>query len=321
MGEIPSILALEPDPDRAKALTHLVHEYVDANVVVSASADVAVSVLSRRMPQLILLSAFTPPADERSLMTFLRGVTRDNVPVLIISSIPEPSAARSPWSLRRTPDTRPAIMRDALGARMLGALDKSKEHGYEGMRCHVIGDESQALLDVPRAHRWSSRNGASLSGIRLSSGFVGQLLNISSSGLLVESDSALMPGTAVTFEFCGPTEELIRLWRPNAELAVSAHIVRSEVSKAGPACFRYRVAARFCDELELLSAEPTDESESNPVQVLEIQPAATEDIAGVARRAAEQLQELARVLKSFECAVAGRHRMGAETRSRALVEH
>jgi hypothetical protein len=72
MGEIPSILALEPDPDRAKALTHLVHEYVDANVVVSASADVAVSVLSRRMPQLILLSAFTPPADERSLMTFLR---------------------------------------------------------------------------------------------------------------------------------------------------------------------------------------------------------------------------------------------------------
>lgn len=134
MGEIPSVLALEPDPDRAKALTHLVHEYVDANVVVSASADVAVSVLSRRMPQLILLSAFTPPADERSLMTFLRGVTRDNVPVLIISSIPEPSAARSPWSLRRTPDTRPAIMRDALGARMLGALDKSKDHGHEGRR-------------------------------------------------------------------------------------------------------------------------------------------------------------------------------------------
>ena len=212
-------------------------------------------------------------------------------------------------------------MRAALGARMLGALEKSKEHGYEGMRCHVTGDESQALLDVPRARRWSSRNGAPLSGVRLSSGFVGELLNISSSGLLVESDSALMPGNAVTFEFCGPTEELIRLWRPNAELAVSAHIVRSEVSKAGPACFRYRVAARFCDELELLSAEPTDESESNPVQVLEIQPAATEDIAGVARRAAEQLQELARVLKSFECAVAGRHRMGAETRSRALVEH
>lgn len=130
-----------------------------------------------------------------------------------------------------------------------------------------------------------------------------------------------MPGTAVTFEFCGPTEELIRLWRPNEALAVSAHIVRSEVSKAGPACFRYRVAARFCDELELLAAEPTDKSESNPVQVLEIQPAATEDIAGVARRAAEQLQELALVLKSLECAAGERYRMGAETRSRALVEH
>jgi hypothetical protein len=321
MGEIPSILALEPDPDRAKALTRLVHEYVDANVIVSASADVAVSVLSRRMPQLILLSAFTPPADERSLMRFLRGVTRDNVPVLIISSIQEPSAARSPWSLRRTPVTRPAMMRDALGARMLRALDKSKDHGHEGRGCHVIGGESQALLDVPRAHRWSSRNGASLSGVRLSSGFVGQLLNISSSGLLVESDSALMPGTAVIFEFCSPTEELIRLWRPNVELAVSARTVRSEVSKTGPAFLRYRVAARFCAELELLSAEPTGDGESNPIPDLESQPAATEDIADVARRAAGQLQELARVLKSLECATAGRHRMDEETRSRALVEH
>ena len=321
MGEIPSILALEPDPDRAKALTRLVHEYVDANVVVSASADVAVSILSRRMPQLILLSAFTSPADERSLITFMREMTRNNVTVLIISSIPEPSGARSPWSLRRTPATRPAIMRDALGARMRGALDKSKDYGQEARRCHAIGDEPQALLDIPRAHRWSSRNAASLSGVRLSSGFGGQLLNISSSGLLIESDSALMPATEVTFEFCDPTEELIRLWRPNVELAVSARTVRSEVSKTGPALLRYRVAARFCAELELLSAEPTGDGESNPIPDLEVPPAATEDIAGMARRAAEQLQELARVLKSVECATAGGHRMDAETRSRALVEH
>ena len=57
MSEIPSILAIEPSPDRASALVHLVHDYVEANVVVSASADVALAVMTKRMPELILLSA------------------------------------------------------------------------------------------------------------------------------------------------------------------------------------------------------------------------------------------------------------------------
>ena len=323
MGEIPSILALEPDPDRAKALTRLVHEYVDANVVVSASADVAVSVISRRMPQLILLSAFIPPPDERSLMTFLRGVTRDNVPVLIISSIPEPSAAKSAV-VRCVGLLIPDAAGDHAGcarrsdARCAGQIERARARRHALPRHRrrvpgVVGRASRSPMVLSERGVVVGRSPV----IRVCWPAVEHFVQRAAGRVGFGPDA----GNAVTFEFCGPTEELIRLWRPNAELAVSAHIVRSEVSKAGPACFRYRVAARFCDELELLSAEPTDESESNPVQVLEIQPAATEDIAGVARRAAEQLQELARVLKSLECAAAGRHRMGAETRSRALVDH
>jgi hypothetical protein len=99
---------------------------------------------------------------------------------------------------------------------------------------------------VPRAHRWPARDMLWLSTVRLSSGPAVQLLNISSSGLLVESDSALMPGSSPTFELCFPDKVLI----------APAHIVRSEVSKISPGGFRYRVAARLHQELQLPASCP-----------------------------------------------------------------
>jgi CheY-like chemotaxis protein len=313
MRETPNVLAIEPDPERAHALAHFIHEYLDANVVVSASADVALAVMTRRMPELILLSALTPPGDERTLVAFLRQTAQACVPVLMVPPIYEPHLKRSVVSSSRrwvSRHRRPAgaeSMRDALGARMRGALEESLGQWEGSARSsfiafpdglHAPEDEN---LRVPRARRWAAQDGSPLSSVRLPSGFVGDLVNISSSGLLLESNSALMPGSSVTFEFADPNMDLIRLWRPDTDLAVPGHVVRSEVSKVGPDRFRYRVAARFFRELELMSECPIDQGTSPADAEAEATPNGGDPVE---RSTAERLHDLARALEGLESAIA-----------------
>ena len=295
----PSILAIEPDPDRAYALTQLVHDYIDAKVVVSASADVAVAVIAKQIPDLILISAFTPPNEERTLIEFLRQATQVNVPVLIVWPIFERRFEKTPVSsslyrvLRRTPKAVATPMRDELGAWMRVALETAREQ-HQG----TTGSVHQAAC-VSRAHRWTARDLSWLAGVRLPSGYVKQVVNISNSGLLVESDSALMPGSSVTFQLCANGTEL---WHPNTELIVPARIVRSEVSKVDTDHLRYLVAAQFQRELALPSTVPMA-PEASGLPMLSEKAVADDDLEESAVRAALRLQELARALESFESAV------------------
>ena len=307
----PSILAIEPDPDRAHALTQLVHDYIDARVVVSASADVAVAVIAKQMPDLILMSAFTPPSEERTLIEFLRQTTEVNVPVLMVWPIFEQRSEKTSVSsslyrvLRRTPQAGAAPMRDAIGARIRVALETAREE----LRGTASGDDDgsngravsvhQAVC-VPRAHRWTPRDLSWLTGVRLASGDVRQLVNISNSGLLVECDSVLMPGSSVTFQLCANGTEL---WHPNTDLMVPARIVRSEVSKVDTDHLRYLVAARFQRELVLPSKAPIPQEASEVPLALSDQTVAGSGVDEIALRAGERLQELARALESFESAV------------------
>ena len=297
---LPSILAIEPNPDRAHALTQLVHDCIDAKVVVSASASVAVAVIARQAPELILMSAFTPPHEERVLIEFLRQTNQVNVPVLMVWPIFETHSERASLSsslyrvLRRSRAAETVPMRDALGARMRVALETARGDagGFNGASAHL-----HQSVCVARAHRWTAQDLSWLTGVRLPSGSVRQLVNISNSGLLVECESALMPGSSVTFELCATGKDL---WHPNADLLVPARIVRSEVSKVDTDRLRYLVAAQFQRELELPSTAPMP---------LEATPTASEnamsddDFDDVTLRAANRLQELARALESLESTV------------------
>jgi hypothetical protein len=297
---VPNILAIEPDPDRAHALTRLVHDYIDAKVVVSASASVAVAVIARQVPELILISAFTPPHEERALMEFLRQTTQVNVPVLMVSPIIEWHSAKASISsglyraLRRSPATERVPMRDALGTRMRVALETAlgDAGGFNGPPNQI-----QATC-VPRAHRWAAQDLSWLTGVRLPSGYVRQVVNISNSGLLIECDSALMPGSSVTFELCANGNEL---WHPNTDLFVPARIVRSEVSKVDTDQLRYLVAAQFQRELELPSTAPTP---LEAIPTFAENAMTDDDFEEVTLRAANRLQELARALESLESTVA-----------------
>jgi hypothetical protein len=253
------------------------------------------------VPELILLSAFTPPHEERALMEFLRQTTQVNVPVLMVSPIIERPAEKASISsglyrvLRRSPATETVPMRDALGTGMRIALETAlgDAGGFNG----PPGQVHQAVC-VPRAHRWTAQDLSWLTGVRLPTGYVRQVVNISNSGLLVECDAALMPGSSVTFELCANAKEQ---WHPNTDLFVPARIVRSEVSKVDTDHLRYLVAAQFQREFELPSTAPIP-LEATPTFAENVM--ADDDFEEVTLRAANRLQDLARALESLESTVA-----------------
>jgi hypothetical protein len=100
-----------------------------------------------------------------------------------------------------------------------------------------------------RAHRWETADVPWLSTVKLPWGLEVKLLNISKSGLLVESGSKLDPGSTTIFHLSGP----------NKNLTVSARIVRSQVGAVTSRGVKYLAAALFdktIDALEQRRATP-----------------------------------------------------------------
>ena len=80
-----------------------------------------------------------------------------------------------------------------------------------------------------------------LSGIKLWWGPELELINISSTGLLVETGSKLAPGTTTNLQLFGPETNLV----------VPVRFIRSEVARVDGFGVRYRAAAAFAKELDI----------------------------------------------------------------------
>src|SRR5262245_1746248 len=78
-----------------------------------------------------------------------------------------------------------------------------------------------------------------LSAVKLSWGLEVNLLNISASGMLVETNAKLTPGTDTEFE----------LSAPNNTLVIPARFVRTEVATVDRLGVKYHTAAVFMKEL------------------------------------------------------------------------
>jgi hypothetical protein len=101
-------------------------------------------------------------------------------------------------------------------------------------------DKNATIGGKPRAERWAHTDLPWLSSVNLSTGREVKLLNVSSSGILIDSEYKLAPGR--------PTE--FQLWGPYKQLIVAARIVRSEESTTGPGA-RYLTAAAFDFKVDL----------------------------------------------------------------------
>ena len=95
--------------------------------------------------------------------------------------------------------------------------------GYGASAPHedVLVAYRRGLVDkYPRDLRLARENVPLLSAVKLTWGLEVSLINISSTGMLVETTSKFTPGSATEFQLCGPDTSLV----------VPARFVRSEVS-------------------------------------------------------------------------------------------
>jgi hypothetical protein len=92
----------------------------------------------------------------------------------------------------------------------------------------------------PRAERRRRTDVPWLSTVKLPWGTDARLLNISTTGVLLEAGVKVTPGTVTELKLCGPE------W----EIAVAAHFVRSEVADVDGVGVKYHLAAMFDTRLE-----------------------------------------------------------------------
>ena len=97
MRQMALILAVQPDSAQARQLLHALHERMNAEVVVIETTDAALSVIDRRVPDLILLHALMLPAEEDYLIAYLRTLRNtDHVQTITVPQLESSSDSDRP---------------------------------------------------------------------------------------------------------------------------------------------------------------------------------------------------------------------------------
>lgn len=270
------ILAIEPETDRAVLLRKLVRESLNTELVVTASTAQAIRTMRDAQPDLILTSMLLSASEEQELVAHLRATPSvRHIPVLTVPVVTGDSADETrPRGLfsrllrRRQPQVSPTYNFNAVVARIEEAIEQSKIAAAQAEAAAVAERiEHEPFVEAPlatlldsvfvstgsqkRSRRWALAELPWLSSIRLSWGQHLRLLNISSSGVLVESGMRLSPGSTTTFQIEGT----------DGPLVVPARVVRCRVSDVDSLGVKYETAAVFdrtVDKLVSDEPEPAD---------------------------------------------------------------
>ena len=273
------ILAIDSDPVRIAILRRLVSERLDAELFVAASADDAIRTLGVSCPDLILTSSLLPLNEAQQLASHLRKVpSLDHLPVLTIPLLVDErdQAHRQglmSYLLRRRRPIWPAYDTDAVTARIEEALEQSRidaaRYGEVWRPARLLLTDSaspgtaasdpdtnsliRALevelelfcsgsLLLERAPRWKRCELPWLESIKLSWGADLNLLNISCSGLLVESGIRMTLGNSTDFQLAGGEQDFV----------IPGRVVRTDVSSVDRLGVKYVAAAVFEQPFDLL---------------------------------------------------------------------
>ncbi|HEY7187556.1 MAG TPA: PilZ domain-containing protein [Vicinamibacterales bacterium] len=271
------ILAIEPDLERGTLLRRLLRNSLRADVTVAPSTKAALTALSAHAPDLILTSSLIAPQDERDLVTHLRETPAlRHLPVLTMPPVAEPTASQTRGLFARLRRQRPNAVApaydfSAVAARIEEAIMQSKTAlaaaALEPPAVVVEQPEPEIIeastaqpivvcADVfairKRPMRWASWQLPWFSSINLPWTVDLRLINISRSGVLVESGARIAPGATMSFRIVGP----------GRDLTMPARIVRSEVAKVDRLGVKYHAAAVFDYAFETLMPEESEPFDS-----------------------------------------------------------
>ncbi|HET9011877.1 MAG TPA: hypothetical protein VFN38_08685 [Gemmatimonadaceae bacterium] len=245
MSIAPRILAVEPDRSHAVALKRFVQSCVDADLLVVDSVAAAKAALSERLPQAVLVSELVSPDDDVDLTAFVRSrMPGRPVPILAVPAMGGDDAEMSApprgllrliasgGSLTDAPRLQLARRQSALRHALQTVMDLPGTPA--GAAAVTVGTH-------PRAPRWKGDNIPWLSRVTMPLGLEVRLVNISRSGLLIESRGSFVAGQPAAFELHG-----------RLRVVVPGRFVRS-TAVASDGVQLYHSAALFDDDLPLFA--------------------------------------------------------------------
>ena len=248
MSITPRILAIEPDRAHALALKKFVQSCIDADLVVVDSVPSAKAAIAEQLPQAVLVSELVSPDDDVDLTAHVRSrVPGRPLPILAV-----PAMGGGDDEL--SPAPRGLLRLIASGGSLTDAPRLQMARRQAALR-HAL----QAIADLPaapagataiapqrpRAPRWKGDNIPWLTRVTMPLGLEVRLVNISRSGLLIESRGHFVAGQPAAFELHG-----------RLRLVVPGRFVRSAAAVGGGSASDgplYHCAALFDDDLPLFA--------------------------------------------------------------------
>lgn len=274
-----TILAIESDPERIVILRRLVKEKLDADVIVANSIESAIDTLDAKRPDVIVTSSLLPPGDDQQLADHLRQApSLDHLPVLTLPPLVHTDDDDSSYGLmsrllRRRRQSWPTYDADAIATRIEDALQQSKRDApkfadlwrrparlllmepeeppqEETNLVYTLDADLARFLGIQpqqnRATRWERSELLWLESIRLTWGVDLRLVNMSASGLLVESGVRMTVGNLADFQLAD---------RDDRDYVMSGRVVRSDVASVTALGVKYVTAAVFEKPFEAIGPD------------------------------------------------------------------
>jgi hypothetical protein len=292
---MPRIIAIEADSRRRSTLRSLVNEHVRAELFIADSVGAAIAQMNHRMPDVVLVPALLSPQDAAVLSEHVKQlqgapyVQLLTIPAFDMLGEPESSDRRRLGFFRRQAPSLRRYDRAMVGSQIADAVERAREaraeyvawlgHQAELEELEKIraarraANAAQGALVVSGPHSFPVAEASDdrrtalrkplgdlpwLSNARLAWGAEISLVNISTSGVLLESGSKFAPGSSTDLHLSGPQTNLV----------VPVRFVRSEIAKIDSMGVRYRAAAAFGQEIDLTGPLRARETPATPPQAL-----------------------------------------------------
>lgn len=276
------ILAIEPDETRAQTLREALSGYLAVETDIVASVADALAAIRGRVPDLVLTSVFLPPAEEAVLISVLRELpTAFHVQIITVPYFIDADAEGAhqagnatvlDFFRRRSVLSRPRCSPREVCGQIQEYLRQSRELlmtvDAEGGRIAAaepafVSRSEDVLVpcaspvratdaapsergDRRRAPRRRGDELPSIWSIRIPGTSSVEIIDISRRGVLIETRTKLAKGSSLDLEVVGQ----------DLYAAVTARAVRSSVAAVDGLGVRYRVAAAFARDLDLVELQP-----------------------------------------------------------------
>jgi len=286
------VLAVEPDPYRRRRLKAVLDTRLRDAAHIVASAEEAIRALESELPDLVLTSSFLNPAAVRTLTAHLKSrPDASHVTVLITPQLADAQSAAAPsprfgW-LRRPhslsePCEAPAFLQQ-LDEYFQQARAAREARDLVVPRSRIVDATEMPMAEQPHSIvlRAGGPDGGPIPGrpsdrrrmvrlrheqlpwlrmARLPWGSDVEVVDVSRSGVLVETTSRMTPGTVIDLEFLGR----------DLNATVPSRVLRTSVGHVDRLGVRYRVAAAFTRDFGLIDSVAASDGPLNATAVGEI---------------------------------------------------